>query len=75
MSESAFFVLRNCAGYPLHAHDTAVKLDAATPFGRVTRPQDVAAVVAFFVSSGAEMVTGQRIEVNSGTPLAAGREG
>ena len=43
----------------------AADLDASTPFGRVTRPEDVAAVVAFLVSADAEMVTGQRIEVTS----------
>jgi 3-oxoacyl-[acyl-carrier protein] reductase len=48
----------------------AAELDAATPFGRVTRPEDVADVIAFLVSERAEMVTGQRIEVASGTPLA-----
>jgi NAD(P)-dependent dehydrogenase (short-subunit alcohol dehydrogenase family) len=47
----------------------AATLDSATPFGRVTRPEDVAAVVAFLVSADAAMVTGQRIEVTSGTPM------
>jgi len=47
----------------------AADLDSATPFGRVTRPEDVAAVVAFLVSADAAMVTGQRIEVTSGTAL------
>jgi NAD(P)-dependent dehydrogenase (short-subunit alcohol dehydrogenase family) len=48
----------------------AAALDARTPFGRVTRPADVADVVAFLVSPGAAMVTGQRIEVNNGSPMA-----
>ena len=47
----------------------AADLDSATPFGRVTRPEDVAAVVAFLVSADAAMVTGQRIEVTSGTAM------
>jgi 3-oxoacyl-[acyl-carrier protein] reductase len=47
----------------------AADLDDATPFGRVTRPADVAAVVAFLVSPDSAMVTGQRIEVTSGTPM------
>ena len=47
----------------------AADLDTATPFGRVTRPEDVAAVVAFLVSADATMVTGQRVEVTSGTPM------
>jgi 3-oxoacyl-[acyl-carrier protein] reductase len=55
----------------------AADLDGATPFGRVTRPEDVAAVVAVLVGPDAAMVTGQRVEVASGTPLdiAAGRPG
>lgn len=44
----------------------AADLDSTTPFGRVTRPEDVAAVVAFLVSADAAMVTGQRIEVHAG---------
>jgi 3-oxoacyl-[acyl-carrier protein] reductase len=47
----------------------AAELDSATPFGRVTRPEDVAAVVAFLVSPAAAMVTGQRIEVTSGSAM------
>jgi len=47
----------------------AADLDTATPFGRVTRPDDVAAVVAFLVSGDATMVTGQGVEVTSGTPM------
>lgn len=44
----------------------AADLDGTTPFGRVTRPQDVAAVVAFLVSADGAMITGQRIEVHAG---------
>jgi len=53
----------------------AADLDAAAPFGRVTRPGDVAAVVAFLVAPDSAMVTGQRIEVTSGTPLPGRGEG
>lgn len=54
----------------------AADLDAQSPFGRVTRPEDVAAVVAFLVSPDSAMVTGQRLEVTSGTamPGRAGEE-
>lgn len=43
-------------------------LDAASPFGRVCRPADVAAVVEFLCSDAAGYVTGQRIEVDGGGP-------
>jgi NAD(P)-dependent dehydrogenase (short-subunit alcohol dehydrogenase family) len=44
----------------------AADLDAAQPFGRVCRPEDVARVVRFVVSDDAGMVTGQRIVVDGG---------
>jgi 3-oxoacyl-[acyl-carrier protein] reductase len=42
-------------------------LDAGMPFGRVTRPEDVGALVALLISGGSEMVTGQRIVIDGGT--------
>jgi NAD(P)-dependent dehydrogenase (short-subunit alcohol dehydrogenase family) len=36
------------------------------PMGRLTRPQDVAQVVAFLASDGAEYITGQAINVTGG---------
>jgi NAD(P)-dependent dehydrogenase (short-subunit alcohol dehydrogenase family) len=41
-------------------------LDAASPFGRVCQPVDVANVVLWLCSDGASYVTGQRIECNGG---------
>jgi 3-oxoacyl-[acyl-carrier protein] reductase len=41
-------------------------LDAASPFGRVCQPEDVAGVVAFLVGPAAGYVTGQRIAVDGG---------
>ncbi|MEE2031311.1 SDR family NAD(P)-dependent oxidoreductase [Rhodococcus chondri] len=46
----------------------AAELDARMPFGRVTRPEDVAETVEFLVSDRAHQVTGQRIEVHGGVP-------
>jgi 3-oxoacyl-[acyl-carrier protein] reductase len=56
--------------------EDASELDAAQPFGRVTRPGDVARVVAWLVSDAAAMVTGQRIVVDGGadaSPTGAAR--
>jgi NAD(P)-dependent dehydrogenase (short-subunit alcohol dehydrogenase family) len=51
--------------------DNIAELDAAQPFKRVCRPEDVAAVVRMLVSDPSAMVTGQRIIVDGGTdPLA-----
>ena len=41
-------------------------LDAASPFGRVCQPSDIAKVVLWLVGDGAGYVTGQRIEVDGG---------
>ncbi len=41
-------------------------LDANSPFGRVSRPEDVAAVVAFLVSDFNAYVNGQNIAVDGG---------
>jgi NAD(P)-dependent dehydrogenase (short-subunit alcohol dehydrogenase family) len=46
--------------------ESAAELDAAQPFGRVCRPQDVAGVVLFLAGDAAAMVTGQRIIVDGG---------
>ncbi|MFW2850612.1 SDR family NAD(P)-dependent oxidoreductase [Sphingomonas sp. TX0543] len=41
-------------------------LDAQSPFGRVSTPEDVAAAVSFFVSADADYVTGQKINLHGG---------
>src|SRR3954462_9913537 len=46
--------------------DDITELDAAQPLGRVTPPADVAPVVRFVVSEGADMVTGRRFGVDRG---------
>lgn len=45
---------------------SVTELDSEQPFGRVTRPEDVAEVVCFLVSGRGSMVTGQRIVVDGG---------
>lgn len=42
------------------------ELDAQSPFGRVSTPEDVAAAVAFFVSADADYVNGQKINLHGG---------
>jgi 3-oxoacyl-[acyl-carrier protein] reductase len=51
----------------------AAELDNVFPFGRVCRPDDVAAVVLFLVSEDGSYVSGQRIEVDGGGPMALPR--
>lgn len=41
-------------------------MDAASPFGRVCQPQDIADAVLFFCSPASGYVTGQRLQVNGG---------
>lgn len=48
--------------------DDLRSLDAASPFGRVCQPIDVARVVLWLCSEGAGYVTGQRIECDGGGP-------
>ena len=40
--------------------------DAASPFGRVCQPSDIANVVLWLCSAGAGYITGQRIEADGG---------
>lgn len=46
--------------------DDITELDAEQPFGRLTRPHDIAAVVSFLVSEAAAQISGQRIVVDGG---------
>ncbi|WP_298670505.1 SDR family NAD(P)-dependent oxidoreductase [uncultured Sphingomonas sp.] len=41
-------------------------LDAQSPFGRVSTPEDVAAAVAYFVSTDGEYANGQKINLHGG---------
>jgi 3-oxoacyl-[acyl-carrier protein] reductase len=41
-------------------------LDAASPYGRVCQPEDVAGVVRYLVSDGAGYVNGQRVYIDGG---------
>jgi 3-oxoacyl-[acyl-carrier protein] reductase len=47
-------------------HEDIHALDERSPFGRVSTPDDVAAVVAFLVSSANPYVSGQKVNVNGG---------
>jgi 3-oxoacyl-[acyl-carrier protein] reductase len=49
-------------GTAANIHD----LDATSPFGRVSVPEDVAAVVTFLVSDANPYVSGQKVNVNGG---------
>ena len=42
------------------------ELDARSPFGRVSTPEDVAAAVAWLVSSANPYANGQKININGG---------
>jgi NAD(P)-dependent dehydrogenase (short-subunit alcohol dehydrogenase family) len=43
------------------------KLDASSPFGRVSVPEDVAAVVTFLVSGANPYANGQKVNIDGGT--------
>jgi 2-hydroxycyclohexanecarboxyl-CoA dehydrogenase len=45
-------------------------LRGAIPLGRLGRPEDVAAAIAYFASPGAEFVTGQVLSVSGGLTMA-----
>ena len=42
------------------------ELDASSPFGRVSTPEDVAAVVTFLVSDANPYANGQKVNINGG---------
>jgi NAD(P)-dependent dehydrogenase (short-subunit alcohol dehydrogenase family) len=51
----------------LHQREQRIKeIGAATPVGRVGRPEDVAEVAAFLAGDAADYITGQSINVTGG---------
>ena len=56
-------VTRQLAGEKMH------ELAAATPMGRLVRPEDVARTVAFFASDDSGFTTGHYVPVNGGTEM------
>jgi 3-oxoacyl-[acyl-carrier protein] reductase len=46
-----------------------LELGAATPMGRLVRPEDVARTVAFFAGEDAGFTTGHYIPVNGGAAM------
>jgi 3-oxoacyl-[acyl-carrier protein] reductase len=42
-------------------------LEAMSAFGRLGRPEEIAAVVAFLASDGGRWITAQNVRVNGGT--------
>jgi enoyl-[acyl-carrier protein] reductase III len=55
--------------------DEMLAMGARNPAGRLVTPEDVAAVVAFLCSPGAEMIRGQTIVVDGGWSLLASGSG
>jgi 3-oxoacyl-[acyl-carrier protein] reductase/meso-butanediol dehydrogenase/(S,S)-butanediol dehydrogenase/diacetyl reductase len=59
---------RDDGTYDAEVHAAEIRRRAAlNPLGRLTKPEDVAEVVAFLASDGAEYLTGQAINVTGGS--------
>jgi 3-oxoacyl-[acyl-carrier protein] reductase len=66
--EPGFIDTPMTAGLPESLRRRAI---AETPLGRIGRPEDVAAAVAFFAGPGAGHITGQALAVDGGQAMGA----
>jgi 3-oxoacyl-[acyl-carrier protein] reductase len=59
------------AAFGARSRENLRDMDAAMPFGHVCQPAEIAEVVRFIVSDAAGYVSGQRIYVDGGGPVAS----
>ena len=63
------FTEKESRGHSALSQDAWNKAAALTPSGRLAKPADIAAAIAFFLSEEAAHITGQRLRVDGGLSL------